>query len=168
MKFFTKYGGISTRTPWKRPTPKVIREWRDELSFDLTDWFVVGNVIEQFSSTWDVDIFLIQKPLKHSYNDLSDMFSEMLIKGFEKELLIDCAYMDKFYQDEWEPVIKIRPDKEFYKEMHNGVYHSVYEADRMVQCGPQLYKYYYDNPHDNWYKGKSRGYNFTGVSLKNF
>ena len=46
MKFFTKYGGITTHTPWKRPTSKVIREWRDELSFDLTDWFVVGNVVE--------------------------------------------------------------------------------------------------------------------------
>ena len=43
MNFFTKYGGITTHTPWKRPTSKVIREWRDELSFDLTDWFVVGN-----------------------------------------------------------------------------------------------------------------------------
>jgi len=165
MNFFTRYGGVSTHTPWNRPDKDTIRRWRDKLSFDLNDWWVVGNVIEQFSPTWDTDVFLIQNPLKHSLNDLSNMFTEMIQKGFENKLLIDCAYMDKFYQDEWEPVTKIRPDKEFYKEWRGGIYHSVYKADEVKQLHPQLWEYKYLTPHDNWYKGKNRGYNFTGVSL---
>ena len=168
MNFFTKYGGVTTHTPWSRPKKDTIKKWRDELSFPLNDWWVVGNVIEQYSPTWDTDIFLIQDPLKHSLNDLSDMFTEMIDKGFKHQLLIDCAYMNKFYQDEWEPVTKIRPDKEFYKEWHGGVYHSVYEADEVKQLHPQLWEYKYLTPHDNWYKGKNRGYTFKGVPLTKY
>lgn len=168
MKFFAKYGGISTTTAWNRPDKDTIKRWRDELSFSLNDWWVVGNVVEQYSPTWDTDIFLIQNPLKHSLNDLSNMFTEMIQKGFEHKLLIDCAYMDKFYQDEWEPVTKIRPDKEFYKEWNNEVYHSVYKADEVKQLHPQLWEYKYLTPHDNWYKGKERNYNFTGVPLSEY
>lgn len=168
MKFFAKYGGITTTAPWNRPTDNTIREWRDELSFNLNDWWVVGNVVERFSPTWDIDIFLIQDPLKCPLNDLSDMFTEMIQKGFQHKLLIDCAYMDKFYQDEWEEVRKIRPDKEFYKELNGVVYHSVYKADEVKQLHPQLWEYKYLTPHDNWKKGKDRGYNFTGISLNKF
>ena len=168
MNFFARYGGISTTTAWNRPHKDTIKRWRDELTFSLNDWWVVGNVIEEFSPTWDVDIFLIQKPLKHSLNDLSNMFTEMMQKGFEHKLLIDCAYMDKFYQDEWEPVTKIRPDKEFYKEWNGEIYHSVYKADEVKQLHPQLWEYKYLTPHDNWKKGKKRNYNFTGVPLKDY
>lgn len=168
MKFYTRYGGITTTTPWNRPNTDIIREWRDELSFSLDDWYVVGNVVEKFSETWDVDIFLIQEPLRHSLNDLSNMFTEMIDTGFKKELLVDCAYMNKFYQDEWEEVKKIRPDKEFYKEYLGGIYHSVYEADEVKQLHPQLWEYKYLKPHNNWFKGKNRGYSFTGISLDKF
>jgi len=168
MTFYTRYGGVETNTPWNHPQNHIIREWRDSLSFSLADWYVVGNVVELFSSTWDVDIFLIQEPLKHSLNDLSNMFTEMIDKGFQKELLIDCAYMDKFYQDEWEETTKIRPDKEFYKEYLGGVYHSVYEADEVKQLHPQLWEYKYLKPHNNWFKGKNRGYSFTGIPLSQF
>ena len=168
MTFYAKYGGVETNTSWKRPEDSIIREWRDELSFSLDDWYVVGNVVEGFSDTWDVDIFLIQKTLRPSLNELSNMFTEMIETGFKKELLIDCAYMDKFYQDEWEEIIKIRPDKEFHKEWLGKKYHSVYEADEVKQLHPQLWEYKYNKPHDNWYKGKERGYSFKGIPLDKF
>ena len=66
MNFFTKYGGVTTKTPWNRPNKDTIRRWRDKLSFDLNDWWVVGNVIQEFSPTFDVDIILYQTPLKTS------------------------------------------------------------------------------------------------------
>ena len=168
MKFYCKYGGVETYTPWNRPDTDTIREWRDELSFPLDDWYVVGNVVEKFSPTWDVDIFLIQEPLKHSLNGLSNMFTEMIETGFKKELLIDCAYMDKFYQDEWEEIIKIRPDNQFYKEHRGRIYNPIYKADEQEQLAPHLWKFKYTKPHHNWHKGKERGYSFKGIPLASY
>jgi hypothetical protein len=168
MKFYTRYGGITTTTPWNRPTTEQCIVWRDSLSFSLDDWYIVGNFIEEFSPTWDIDIILIQKPLKTHLNDLSDMFTEMIDKGFKNELLIDPCWMPEFYQDEWKPIRKIRPDFEFYKEWNGGVYHDIYKADEVEQLHPQLWEYKYLKPHKNWYKGKNRGYNFTGIKLDNF
>jgi len=168
MTFYTKFGGVETHTPWKRPTDDSIREWRDDLSFSLDDWYIVGNVIEKFSPTWDVDIILIQQPLKTRLNELSKQFTEMITKGFEHELLIDCCYMPEFYQTEWKPITKIRPDDRFYKEWNGGTYNPIYTADTVERIGPQLWMFSYNKPHDNWYKGKNRGYNFTGISLNNF
>ena len=168
MKFYTRYGGITTTTPWNRPKDETIREWRDSLSFSLDDWYVVGNVVEKFSPTFDIDIILIQNPLKSHLNDLSDMFTEMIDKGFKNELLIDPCWMPEFYQDEWRPIRKIRPDCEFYKEWNGGTYYSVYEADEVKQLHPQLWEYKYLKPHKNWFKGKNRGYNFTGIPLSQF
>jgi hypothetical protein len=168
MKFYTRYGGITTTTPWNRPKDETIREWRDSLSFSLDDWYVVGNVVEKFSPTFDIDIILIQNPLKSHLNDLSDMFTEMIDKGFKNELLIDPCWMPEFYQDEWRPIRKIRPDCEFYKEWNGGTYYSVYEADEVKQLHPQLWEYKYLKPHKNWFKGKNRGYNFTGIPLDKF
>ena len=96
------------------------------------------------------------------------MFTEMIDKGFKKELLIDCAYMNKFYQDEWEEVKKIRPDKEFYKEYLVGTYHTIFGADKVEQIAPQLWRYDFYEPSKNWHKGKNRGYNFTGIPLDKF
>ena len=168
MKFYCKYGGVETHTPWKRPEDYRIREWRDELSFPLDDWYVVGNVVEKFSDTWDVDIFLIQEPLKHSLNGLSNMFTEMIETGFKKELLIDCAHMNKFYQDEWEVITKIRPDNQFYKEHRGRINNPIYKADEVEQLHPQLWQYKYTKPHDNWWKGRNRGYSFKGIPLASY
>ena len=168
MKFYTRYGGIETSTPWNRPTDEQCRVWRDSLSFPLDDWYIVGNFIEKYSPTWDIDIILIQKPLRAHLNDLSDMFSEMIDKGFKNNLLIDPCWMPEFYQDEWRGIRKIRPDKEFYKEYLDGVYHSIYEADEVEQLHPQLWEYKYFKPHNNWFKGKNRGYSFTGIPLSQF
>lgn len=168
MNFFTRYGGISTHTPWNRPDKDTIKQWRDKLSFDLNDWWVVGNVIEEFSPSWDTDIILYQTPLKTSLNDLSDMFSEMIQKGFEHKLLIDCAYVSEWYDKEWKPFYKIRPDKEFYKELKGSIYNPQYKADEVEQLGEHLYKFTFNKPYHNWYKGIERGYNFTGISLNKF
>ena len=168
MNFFCKYGGVTTHQPWQRPHSKVVREWRDSLSCPLDDWYVCGNLIEGYSKTWDVDIILYQNPLKISYNDLSDIFSEMIHLGFKYELLIDCAYVSEWYSKDWKPFYKIRPDKEFYKELHGGVYHKVYKSHKQVQLGKNLYKFYYNEPNDNYHKGIHRGYSFKGIPLKNF
>ena len=168
MKFYTRYGGITTTTPWNRPTDEQCIVWRDSLSFPLDDWYIVGNFIEEFSPTWDIDIILIQNPLRTHLNDLSDMFTEMIDKGFKNELLIDACWMPEFYQDEWRPIRKIRPDKEFIKHWNGGVYHDIYKADEVEQLHPQLWEYKYLKPHNNWYKGKNRGYNFTGIPLDKF
>jgi len=167
MKFFAQFGGISTDIPWDRPTDDKVREWRDSLSFDLKDWYIVGNVIEKHSKTWDVDIMFIQ-PTIPTLDTLSQQFSEMISKGFTNKLLIDCAWMDKFYQEEWQPIKKIRPDNKFEKFWNGQWYKSEYTADKVNQIGEQLWYYEWNSPHDNWYKGKDRGYNFTGISLNKF
>ncbi len=160
MKFYCKYVGVETHTSWNRPSSDSVRRWRDSLSFDLTDWYICGNFIEEFSPTWDLDCIFIQESLQVPLNELSDMFTEMISKGFNKELLIDCAYMDKFYQDEWEEIIKIRPDNQFYKEHRGRIYNPIYKADEQEQLAPHLWKFKYTKPHDNWQKGKDRGYSF--------
>ena len=92
----------------------------------------------------------------------------MIDKGFKKELLIDCFYVDKFYQDEWTPIRKIRPDFEFVKHWNGGIYHTVYKADKVEQIAPQLWRYDFYEPSKNWYKGKNRGYKFSGIKLDKF
>ena len=119
MKFYARYGGCNTTIPWNRPSSESVRRWRDSLSFDLTDWYICGNFIEEFSPTWDLDCIFIQESLQVPLNELSDMFTEMLTKGFDNKLLVDPCWMPQFYQDEWEEIIKIRPDNQFYKE-HRG------------------------------------------------
>lgn len=168
MTFKAKFGGVTTKTPWNRPTKEAIRKWRDTLSFSLDDWYIVGNVVEEFSDTWDVDIMLIQKPLKTPLNELSLQFKEMITKGFKHKLLIDCAFMPEFYQDEWQPISKIRPDDRFYKELNGEISNPIYTADDKERIGPQLWFFKYKKPHDNWNKGKDRGYNFTGIPLKEY
>jgi len=168
MKFFTKFGGVETTTPWNRPTKEKVIEWKQSLTCTLDDWYIVGNFVEGHSPTWDLDILLIQRPLKLSLNDLSKTFTEMITKGFEHELLIDCAWMPEFYQDIWREIIKIRPDDRFYKELNGGIYNPVYTADKVTKIHPQLWQYEYDKPHDNWFKGKNRNYNFTGIPLSTY
>ena len=166
-KFYAKFGGVTTNTPWNRPTDESVRKWRDSLSFDLTNWYIVGNFIEKYSPTYDLDIMLIH-PHTPNLNTLSERFTEMIVKGFSHKLLIDCAYMDKFYQEEWQPIKKIRPDNKFEKFWNGQWYKSQYNADEVSQIGEQLWYFKWNSPHDNWYKGKERGYNFTGVPLKDY
>jgi hypothetical protein len=166
-KFYAKFGGIETTIAWDRPTDDSIRRWRDDLSFDLTDWFVVGNVIEKYSPTWDVDLIYIKPETPH-LSSLSEVFSEMIGKGFTHKLLIDCAWMPEFYQDEWMPIKKIRPDVGFEKFWNGKWYRSQYTADVVKQIGEQLWYYEWNSPHPNWKKGKERNYNFTGISLNKF
>ena len=166
-KFYANWGGCETTTEWYRPNDYAIRRWRDSLTSDLTNWFLVGNVIEKHSPTFDLDVILIQ-PTEPPLEELSRTFTEMISKGFEQELLIDCCYMPQFYQDEWQPITKVRPDKEFIKHWNGEEYHSVYKADEVEQLSEQLWKFHFNKPHHNWQKGKDRGYDFTGIELSKF
>jgi hypothetical protein len=168
MNFFARYGGVETKTPWHRPTKDKVIQWKQSLDCKLDDWYIVGNFIEEYSPTWDVDIILIQKPLKLSLNDLSNTFTEMITKGFEHKLLIDACWMPEFYQDIWREIIKIRPDNQFYKDWNGDIYNPTYTADKVEKIHPQLWQYEYHEPHDNWYKGKERGYSFTGIPLSTY
>lgn len=166
-KFYAKFGGVETHTPWWRPDDERIRRWRDSLSFDLTDWYIVGNVIEKHSLTWDVDIIMMQSDIP-PLSSLSRQFTEMISKGFTHELLIDCGWVNKFYQEEWQPLKKVRPDNQFYKEWREGIYHTHYIADVQKQIGEQLWYFEFNQPHHNWYKGKERGYKFSVIPLNKF
>lgn len=166
-KFYAKFGGVETNQPWDRPTDDVIRRWRDSLSFDLYKFYVVGNVVEKHSPTWDVDILLVQPEIP-TLAGLSEHFTEMIEKGFNHRLLIDCAWINQFYQEEWQPIRKIRPDNGFKKFWNGQWYESQYTADEVHQIGEQLWYYEWNSPHDNWWKGKNRGYNFKGISLDKF
>ena len=168
MKFYARYGNCETTIPWNRPTAESVRTWRDSLSFDLTDWYIVGNFIEEFSPTFDLDCIFIQKPLQVPLNELSDMFTSMITIGFDNKLLVDPCFMPQFYQDEWEPITKIRPDNQFYKEHRGRIYNPIYKADEVEQLHPQLWQYKYTKPHDNWQKGKDRGYSFQGIPLSEY
>lgn len=167
MNFYAKFGGIETNTAWNQPQDDSVRRWRDSLSFNLSNWYIVGNFIEKYSPTNDLDIILIQ-PNIPTLQTLSEHFSEMLSKGFTHKLLIDCCWMPEFYQDEWKPIKKIRPDNKFEKFWNGQWYKSEYTADKVNQIGEQLWLFEWNSPHDNWYKGKERGYNFTGVPLSDY
>ena len=136
MKFYSKFGGVETNTSWERPRPDVVRRWRDSLSFNLKDWYIVGNFIEQHSPTWDLDLLLVQ-PNIPTLDTLSQHFTEMITKGFNHKLLIDCAWISEFYQEEWQPIKKIRPDNKFEKFWNGQWYKSEYTADKVNQIGEQ-------------------------------
>ncbi len=165
MKFYCKAGGVETKQPWLRPTDEKIREWYNSIDTDI-QLYLVGNVVEKHSKTWDVDVIVYnpQPPLE----DLSKLFTECITKGFEHELLIDIIYTSEWYSESFKPFYKIRPDKEFYKEYLGGTYHTIFNADKVEQIAPQLWRYDFYKPSKNWYKGKNRGYNFTGIPLDKF
>tara|TARA_R110000796_G_C14332527_1_gene409319 strand:+ start:68 stop:565 length:498 start_codon:yes stop_codon:yes gene_type:complete len=165
MKFYCKWGGVETKQGWLRPKDEKIREWFNSINTDIP-LYLVGNVVEKHSPTFDVDIMVYkhQPPLE----ELSNLFTECIRKGFEHELLIDIAYISEWYSIPFKPFYKIRPDKEFYKEYLGGIYHTVYKADKVEQLAPQLWRYDWYEPHSNYFKGLNRGYNFTGIPLNKF
>ena len=165
MKFFCKWGGIETHQAWNRPDDLTIRRWYDSLDTDI-QLYLVGNVVEKHSPTYDVDV-MIYKHLP-PLDVLSETFTECITKGFEHNLLIDIAFISEWYSKPFKPFYKIRPDKEFCKEWNGGVYHSVYEADKVEQIAPQLWRYDWYEPHENYYKGLNRGYTFKGVKIDKF
>ena len=166
-KFYAKFGGVETTTPWWRPDDDRIRRWRDDLSFDLTDWYVVGNVVEKHSMTYDVDIINLNPQIPH-LSSLSEVFSQMISIGFTHELLIDCAWVNHFYEKEWKPLKKIRPDNKFEK-FWRGEWHTThYQADVSKQIGEQLWYFEFNQPSVNWKKGIERNYNFIKIPLDFF
>lgn len=166
-KFYAKFGGIETTIPWQRPDDDRIRRWRDDLSFDLTNWWVCGNVIEKHSPTWDVDIIYLN-PHIPTLNRLSEVFSEMLMKGFTHQLLIDCAWVNHFYEKEWKPLKKIRPDNKFEKFWEGEWHRTNYQADVNQQIGEQLWYFEFNQPSVNWKKGIERNYKFNKIELNKF
>jgi len=172
MKFFCKWGGIETHQPWNRPEDVQIRRWYDSLDTEL-QLYLVGNVVEKHSPTFDVDVMIYkhQPPLdvlSPPLDVLSETFSECIRKGFEHNLLIDIAFISEWYSIPFKPFYKIRPDKEFIKHWNGDVYHSVYEADKVEQIGEQLWRYDWQTPHENYYKGLNRGYTFKGIKIDKF
>ena len=165
MKFFCRYGGVETNTPWDRPTDVQIRRWYDSLSTDL-QLYIAGNVVEKHSETWDCDI-LIYKP-QPQLDVLSETFTECIRKGFEHKLLIDIAYVSEWYGKDWKPFYKIRPDKEFYKEQRGRIYHTKYKADKETQLGKYLWRYDWYEPHAGYFKGVNRGYTFNRIKLDQY
>ena len=68
----------------------------------------------------------------------------------------------------FKPFYKIRPDNQFYKDLNGATYHTIYKADKVEQLAPQLWRFDYDKPNSNYYKGLNRNYNFTGILLDKF
>ncbi len=162
MKFFARWGGVETTTPWNRPTDLQIRRWYDSLSTDL-QLYLVGNVVEKHSPTWDVDVMIYkhQPPL----DVLSETFTECITKGLEHNLLIDIAFISEWYSKPFKPFYKIRPDYKFEKFYLGEWHRSEYKADKVTQIGKQLWRFDYDKPNDNYFKGLDRGYNFKGTKI---
>ena len=164
MTFKCKWGGVISNQPWNRPKDETIREWYNALDIDIP-LYLVGNVVEKHSPTWDVDVILRDEvPL----DEMSEVFTHCITKGFEYKLLIDIAYISEWYSIPFKPFYKIRPDKEFYKELNGGTYHTIYEADKIEQLAPQLWRYDWYEAHSNYYKGLNRNYNFKGIRLDKF
>jgi len=164
MKFFCRWGGVETYQAWNRPQDEQIREWYKSLDIDIP-LYICGNVVEKHSPTFDVDIMLRDEvPL----DEMSEVFTHCITKGFEHKLLIDIAYVSEWYSIPFKPFYKIRPDKEFYKEWNGGVFHTIFNADKVEHIAPQLWRYDFYEPNKNWYKGKNRGYSFTGIPLSEF
>jgi hypothetical protein len=164
MKFFCRWGGVETYQAWNRPQDEQIREWYKSLDIDIP-LYICGNVVEKHSPTFDVDIMLRDEiPL----DEMSEVFTHCITKGFEHKLLIDIAYISEWYSIPFKPFYKIRPDNQFYKEWNGGVFNPTYKADEVKQLAPQLWRFDWYEPHSNYFKGLNRGYNFTGINLDKF
>ena len=84
------------------------------------------------------------------------------------ETIREWYNISEWYSIPFKPFYKIRPDKEFYKELNGGTYHTIYEADKIEQLAPQLWRYDWYEAHSNYYKGLNRNYNFKGIRLDKF
>ena len=83
MKFFCKWGGVTTTTPWDRPDDLRIRRWYDSLDTEL-QLYLAGNVVEKYSKTWDVDVMICNP------QPSLDVLSEPLQSVLQKDLNISC------------------------------------------------------------------------------
>jgi len=103
-KYFSyQRGKIITEQPWKRPTYSKVKEFLFEIqnTSDIMkdyDLYLLGGVLWDFNTTWDVDINLIGNPI--SYIVLEDYMHYMYDVAFNKyNLLLDIAWANTKPED---------------------------------------------------------------------
>jgi len=101
--FLYQRGKIITEIPWKRPTYSKVKEFLLEIqnTSDIMkdyDLYLLGGVLWDFNTTWDVDINLIGNPT--SYLVLEDHMHYMYDVAFNKyNLLIDVNWVNTKRED---------------------------------------------------------------------
>ena len=81
------------------------------------------------------------------------------LNAMPKGFLIEDAMAQLRSGSEYQPI---------YIEHRGRINNPIYKADEVEQLHHQLWQYKYTKPHDNWHKGKDRGYSFKGVRLNKF
>jgi hypothetical protein len=101
--FSYQKGKIITEQPWKRPTYSKIKEFLLEIqnTSDIMkdyDLYLIGGVLWDFNTTWDVDISMIGNP--SSYIVLEDYMHYMYDTALNKyNLLIDISWVNTKPED---------------------------------------------------------------------
>ncbi len=94
-------GPVKTNTPWFRPDPVQLNNWRDEIfkipGIDKYRVWVYGGCLEEWQ-TWDTDVVLTGEILDKE--ELQNILIAMTRLGLEKRQLIDvnwCGYREKHF-----------------------------------------------------------------------
>jgi hypothetical protein len=101
--FLYQRGKIITEQPWKRPTYSKVKEFLFEIQNTSEimkdyDLHLLGGVLWDFNTTWDVDISMIDNP--SSYIVLEDYMHYMYDIAFNKyNLLVDIAWVNTKPED---------------------------------------------------------------------
>jgi hypothetical protein len=101
--FLYQRGKIITEQPWKRPTYSKVKEFLFEIQNTSEimkdyDLHLLGGVLWDFNTTWDVDISMMGNP--SSYIVLEDYMHYMYDIAFNKyNLLVDIAWVNTKPED---------------------------------------------------------------------
>lgn len=99
-RFSYKRGPIQTTTPWLRPDPENLNNWKKQFFYEIGDiknykLWICGGLLED-RPTWDVDLVVTGEVQD------KELLQNILIKstniGFENRLLVDA-----FWSGDWEP-----------------------------------------------------------------
>lgn len=98
-KFFYQVGKVSTTVPWLRPTYNKLKDFLNEIKSTTNimneyDLYLMGGVLFDFDTTWDVDMSLNGKinDIKALESDLHKMYDLALNKY---NMLVDIQWLSR-------------------------------------------------------------------------
>ena len=155
-EFYAEFGGVSTTTPWKRPTLISVTDWWKEFSFEfgLEDYtvYLCGSFMEKTLGVYngfpnDLDVVLVGDI--PSYEKLGKLLRRGIEIGFDNKLLVDIFWSSDVYhphREKFSPFSVIRAGKTFVKSMNGVVEQINYIADEEYPLSGGLTQFVWYEP----------------------